>query len=76
MTDGASTAIGVLTVTAGVGLLAWLFVRLLRWARAGRSGAQAMGEVLTEVTQSVVVREAKQGKKRNDRRAGDPPSEE
>jgi hypothetical protein len=35
-----------------------------------------MGEVLTEVTQSAVVRDAKRGKKRSDREAGDPPSEE
>ena len=76
MTDASATAVGVMIVTAGVGLLAWLAFRLLRWARAGKSGARAIGEVLTEVTQSAVVREAKQGKKRNDQGAGDPSSEE
>ena len=76
MTFGVATIIGVSIVTACLGLLAWLSYRLLRWARAGGSGARAMGEVLTEVTQSAVVREAKQGKRRNDQGAGDPPSEE
>ena len=75
MTEGAATTLGVLIVAASFGLLAWVSYRLLRWARAGRAGARAIGEVLTESTQSAVVREAKQSKKR-DEGAGDPPSEE
>lgn len=35
-----------------------------------------MGDVLTEVTQTAVVRDAKQAKKRTGPGAGDPPSEE
>ena len=72
----AATTIGVLIAAACLGLIAWLFYRLLRWARASRSSAQAVGEILSEVTQSAAVREAKQSKKRHDQGAGDPPSEE
>jgi hypothetical protein len=64
-----------LVIAAGLGLVGWLFYRLLRWARSGGRGAHALGSVLTEVTQSAVVREAKQDKKRADGDAGDPPDE-
>jgi len=70
------TAFGAVITAACFGLLAWLAYRLLHWARAGRGGARAMGEVLTEVTQSAVVREAKQAKKRNGQGASDPANEE
>jgi hypothetical protein len=76
MNNGAATTIAVLLVAASLGGLAWLCYRVLRWARAGRSGARATGEILTAVTQSAVVREAKQGETRKGQRAGDPPSEE
>ena len=68
--------ISVLIIAASLGVVGWLLYRLLRWARSGGSGAQALGSVLTEVTQSAVVREAKQDKRRKDADAGDPPSEE
>jgi len=35
-----------------------------------------LGAVLTEVTQTPAVHEAKQGRKRSERDGGDPPSEE
>jgi hypothetical protein len=65
-----------LIIAAFLALAAWLSYRLLRWARARGRGAHVLGAVLTEVTQSAVVREAKQGKKRDDSDAGDPPGEE
>ena len=68
--------IDILIFAAGLGLVGWLFHRLLRWARSGGRGAQALGSVLTEVTQSPVVREAKQDKKRKDADGGDPPAEQ
>ena len=71
-----STLIDALIIAAGLGLAGWLSYRLMRWARSGGSGAQALGSVLTEVTQSAVVREAKQDKKRKGAEAGDPPNEE
>jgi hypothetical protein len=67
--------IDILIFAAGLGLVGWLFHRLLRWARSGGRGAQALGSVLTEVTQSAVVREAKQDKKRKDADGGDPPAQ-
>jgi hypothetical protein len=74
--DVVSTVISTLIIAIYFGLVAWLFYRLLRWARSGGSGAHALGSVLTEVTQSAVVREAKQDRKRNGDDAGDPPDEE
>jgi hypothetical protein len=74
--DLSSTAINVLIIAAGLSLVGWLLYRLLRWARSGGGGAQALGSVLTEITQSAVVREAKQDRKRKDADAGDPPNEE
>jgi hypothetical protein len=65
-----------LIVVAGLGLVVWLCCHLLGWARSGRRGAHVLGAVLTEVTQSAVVREAKQGKKRDDDVAGEPKGEE
>ena len=76
MTNAAATAIVVLIAAACLALVAWLSYRVLRWARAGRTSARAMGEVLTEVTQSAVVREAKQRRKRSGQGTGDPPGEE
>jgi membrane protein required for beta-lactamase induction len=69
------TVISVLIVGASLGLVGWLLHRLLRWARSGGRGAQALGSVLTEVTQSAVVREAKQDRKRKDADGGDPPAQ-
>jgi hypothetical protein len=68
--------ISALIIAAGLGLAGWLSYRLMRWARSGGRGAQVLGSVLTEVTQSAGVREAKQDKKRKDAEAGDPPNEE
>jgi hypothetical protein len=65
---------GVMIVVVSLGLIVWLAYRLLRWARSGTRGAQALGAVLTEVTQSAAVLEAKQGKKRREGSAGDPPA--
>jgi hypothetical protein len=50
--------------------------RLLRWARSGTGGAHVLGAVLTEVTESRAVHEAKEGEKRRNNGAGDPPNEE
>lgn len=63
-------------VAIGLGLIAWLCYRLLRWARSGTGGAHMLGAVLTEVTQSHAVHEAKQGKKLREDGSGDPPDEE
>jgi hypothetical protein len=68
--------IGALIIAAGLGLAGWLSNRLMRWARSGSSGAQALGSILTEVTQSAFVHEAKEDKKRKNANAGDPPNEE
>ena len=68
--------ISALIIAAGLSLVGWLLYRLLRWARSGGSSAQALGSVLTEVTQSAVVREAKQDQRRKDAEAGDPPNQE
>lgn len=72
----ASVVVGALIAVAGLCLVAWLFTLLVRWARSGSGGAHVLGAVLTEVTQSAVVRDAKQGAKRSERDAGDPPSSE
>ena len=71
-----SIAIHVVLLGAGFGFVEWLLVRLLRWARCGRRGTHALGAVLTEVTQSAVVREAKEGRKRNGQGGGDPSNDE
>jgi hypothetical protein len=65
--------IAVLTVAVGLGLVVWVSYRLLRWARSGTGGAHMLGAVLTEVTQTPAVHEAKQGKKIAEGDAGDPP---
>jgi hypothetical protein len=64
----------VMIAVAGLGLIAYLFRRLMRWARGRTSGAQVLGAVLTEITQAAVVQEAKQGNKREEGDAGDPPN--
>ena len=71
--DLQSAVTNVLIAVAGLGLIAYLFRRLMRWARGPTSGAHVLGAVLSEVTQSAVVQEAKQGKKSEDGNAGDPP---
>ena len=65
----------VVAITA-LGLVAYLFYRLMRWPRGRTKGAHVLGAVLTEVTQGAVVYEAKQGKKGDEGNAGDPPNEE
>jgi len=72
----ASVVANVLIALAGLGLIAYLLHRLMRWARGRTGGAYVLGAVLTEVTQGAVVREAKQGKKRAEGDAGDPSKEE
>jgi len=74
--DVASVVAKVLIAVAGLGLIAYLLTRLIRWARGRTRGAYVLGSVLTEVTQGAVVHEAKQGKKREEGDAGDPPNEE
>jgi hypothetical protein len=74
--DIARAAIVVLIIAVSLGLMAWLSYRLMRWARSGTGGAQMLGAVLTEVTQSPVVQEAKQGKKTREDGGADPPNEE
>jgi hypothetical protein len=74
--DPASIVMGAFAAVAGLALAAWLFLRLMRWARSSARGAHALGAVLTEVTQSAVVREAKQGTKRNAGEVGDPPDKD
>lgn len=64
-----------LVVAIGLVLVVYLSYRLMRWARGRTKGAEMLGAVLTDVTQSVVVHEAKQGRKREAGRAGDPPNE-
>lgn len=54
---------------------AYVLGRLLRWARRRPRGAHVLGAVLTEVTQSPAVREAKRTKKSEEGKSGDPPSE-
>jgi hypothetical protein len=66
----------VFIVAVGLGLVAWLSYRLTRWARSGTGGAHMLGAVLTEVTQSPVVHEAKQGRRTRECDASDPPNEE
>ena len=68
--------VAVLVVAVTFGLIAWLAYRLMRWARSSRGGAQVLGAVLTEVTQTCAVHEAKQGKKLRESDGGDPPDEE
>jgi hypothetical protein len=65
--------ISALIIGAGLALVVWLSNRLLRWARSGGRGAHVLGSVLTEVTQSAVVREAKRDQKRKGADGGDPP---
>jgi hypothetical protein len=74
--DIARGVIAILIVAVSLGLIVWLSYRLLRWARSGTGGAHMLGAVLTEVTQSPVVQEAKQGRKRSGGDVGDPPNEE
>jgi hypothetical protein len=62
-----------LVAVVGMALIGYLLYRLMRWARGRSRGAEALGAVLTEVTQSAVVHEAKQGRKRKAGQAGDPP---
>jgi hypothetical protein len=66
----------VLLFATCLGLIAWLAYRLLRWARSSGRGTQAIGAVLSEVTQGPAVREAKQGNERKDLGAGDPANDE
>lgn len=68
--------IAVLFLAVGLALIVWLCHRLLRWARSGRGGAHVLGAVLTEVTQTPAVQEAKQGRKVREDGGGDPPNEE
>ena len=56
----ASVVANVLIAVAGLGLIAYLLNRLMRWARGRTRGAYVLGAVLTEVTQGAVVHEAKQ----------------
>lgn len=72
----AQRVIALLIVAVSLGLVMWLSYRLLRWARSSTGGAHMLGAVLTEVTQSPAVHEAKQGKKFSEGHAGDPPTEE
>jgi hypothetical protein len=74
--DVARAATVVLILAASLGLIVWLSYRLMRWARSGTGGAHIVGAVLTEVTQSPAVHEAKQGKKSREDGGGDPPNEE
>ncbi len=64
----------LLIAAAGLGLIAYLARRLMRWARGRTSGAQVLGAVLTEITQAAVVHEAKQGNKREEGASGDGPN--
>ena len=66
----------LLIVAVSLGLIVWLCYRLLRWARTGTGGAHMLGSVLTEVTQSSAVQEAKQGQKSREDGGGDPPNGE
>lgn len=72
--DGEPRRVSIVAVILGV--MAWLCWRLLRWARSGSSGAHMLGGILTEVTQSPALHEAKQGKKLTEDGRGDPPNEE
>jgi hypothetical protein len=74
--DVASVVANVLTALAGLGLIAYLLNRLMRWARGRTRGASVLGAVLTEVTHGALVQEAKQHKKRAERDGGDPSKEE
>jgi len=74
--DSASLVTSFLIAVAVLGVIVYLLSRLMRWARGRTHGAHVLGAVLTEVTQGAVVREAKQGKKREEGNAGDPPNEE
>jgi catechol 2,3-dioxygenase-like lactoylglutathione lyase family enzyme len=60
-------------IAASAAVVAWLFMRLLRWARSRKAGAQVVGAILTEVTQNAAVQEAKRGARLGERGAGDPP---
>jgi hypothetical protein len=73
VTSGVTNAVVLMIALA---LVAYLFYRLMRWARGRTRGANMLGAVLTEVTQGAAVYEAKQGKKREEGSAGDPPNEE
>lgn len=73
VTSGVTNAVALLSALA---LVAYLLNRLMRWARSRTRGANILGAVLTEVTQGAAVIEAKQGKKRKEGNAGDPPNEE
>ena len=73
--NGAQRVLAALIVPLGLGVLVWLFYRLLRWARSGTGGAHMLGAVLTDVTQSSAVHEAKQSKKLGESDGGDPPTE-
>lgn len=69
-------ALSTMVAKAAFGLVAYVLYRLMRWARGRTKGAHVLGAVLTEVTQSPIVYEAKQGKKRDESDSGDPPNEE
>jgi hypothetical protein len=66
----------VLIVAVSLGLIVWVSYRLMRWARSGTGGAHMVGAVLTEVTQSPAVHEAKQGRKSRENGGSDPPNED
>jgi hypothetical protein len=68
--------VDVVLLASAVALVAFLLYRLVRWARGHSRGAEMLGAVLTEVTQGTAVYEAKQGKKRDEGNAGDPPHDE
>jgi hypothetical protein len=74
--DVGSGVTDTLVAVAALGLIAYALYRLMRWARGRTKGAHVLGAVLTEVTQGAAVYEAKQGKKRDEGDAGDPPNEE
>jgi hypothetical protein len=74
--DVASAMSNVVVAVIGLVLVAYLFYRLMRWARGRTRGAYVLGAVLTDVTQGAVIHEAKQGRKRKEGQAGDPPNEE
>lgn len=69
------TLTSTLVVLLALCLVAYLLYRLMRWARGRTRGAAVLGAVLTEVTQSAAVYEAKQSKKREEGNTGDPPNE-
>lgn len=67
--------LGAVVLTAALGLVGYLLYRLMRWARSSSKGPRVLGAVLTEVTQSTAVYEAKQGKKREEGQDGGDPDD-